>query len=117
MKRHPCLTCGACCAKYRVSFHWSETLTDSHFVPVSATEKLNVHHFVLKGTNQSPARCEQLQGHLGRHVSCGIYENRPSPCREFSASFENGIHDERCDQARRSIGLNSLTQADWDLTV
>ena len=21
---HPCLTCGACCAYFRVSFHWSE---------------------------------------------------------------------------------------------
>ena len=21
---HPCLTCGACCAFFRVSFHWSE---------------------------------------------------------------------------------------------
>ncbi|HOC10952.1 MAG TPA: YkgJ family cysteine cluster protein, partial [Thermomonas sp.] len=21
---HPCLSCGACCAYFRVSFHWSE---------------------------------------------------------------------------------------------
>src|SRR5690606_40667371 len=22
--RHPCLACGACCAHFRISFHWSE---------------------------------------------------------------------------------------------
>ena len=25
---HPCLTCGACCAHFRVSFHWSEADPD-----------------------------------------------------------------------------------------
>lgn len=36
---HPCLRCGACCASFRVAFHWSET--DAHpggITPAALTE-------------------------------------------------------------------------------
>ena len=26
MAAHPCLRCGACCAAFRVAFHWSEAM-------------------------------------------------------------------------------------------
>ena len=38
---HPCLTCGACCAFFRVSFHWSEADPEmGGVVPIELTEPL-----------------------------------------------------------------------------
>ena len=40
---HPCLTCGACCAHFRVSFHWSEADPEQGgAVPAALTEPLLV---------------------------------------------------------------------------
>jgi uncharacterized protein len=41
-------------------------------------------------------------------VTCGIYALRPSPCREFEASWIDGVPSERCDQARAAHGLPPL---------
>jgi hypothetical protein len=53
----------------------------------------------MRGTDHVPARCAALTGKLGQKVSCGIYEWRPSPCREF----EEG--SDACNLARRRHGL------------
>lgn len=113
MDLHPCLSCGACCAKYRVSFHWSETLDTSFHVPIEKTQIVNSHILCMTGTNESPYRCDQLQGELKIHVACAIYENRPSPCRDFKASYEDGHPYPRCDEARQHFGLKPLTPYDW----
>ena len=108
-KAHPCLSCGACCATFRVSFYWAEAVPESH------TEKLNDFYACMKGTNDHASpRCVALGGALGESVACSIYENRPSPCRSFEASLENGIVNERCDRARAGKGFLPLTSADWN---
>ncbi|SLM63139.1 Ferredoxin [Dickeya aquatica] len=42
-------------------------------------------------------------------MHCRIYASRPSPCREFSPSGENGQRNEACDRARAAYGLPALT--------
>ncbi len=107
-KPHPCILCGACCATFRVSFYWAEP------VPENLTEKLTEFYACMKGTNdrQSP-RCVALGGELGKEVACSIYEQRPTPCRSFEASLENGSPNERCDRARVGKGLEPLKAEDW----
>lgn len=107
---HVCLSCGACCTMFRVSFYWGEA--DPAFggsVPVELTEKLNESRRVMKGTNQVRPRCIALAGTIGEKVTCTIYEDRPSPCRAFSVSWENGIHNPDCDRARAVYGLVPVT--------
>ena len=74
---------------------------------------MSLHLSAMRGTVQSPARCVALNGVVGKTVSCGIYVNRPNCCRKFTASFDNGIHEARCDQARRQKGLPALMAGDF----
>ncbi|HET8698328.1 MAG TPA: YkgJ family cysteine cluster protein, partial [Gammaproteobacteria bacterium] len=92
--RTPCLGCGACCAYYRVSFHWGETEPAlGGATPAALTAKLTPHHAVMRGTEYWPRRCVALVGEVGRSVSCGIYAERPSPCRELQPSWSEGAPD------------------------
>lgn len=106
---NPCLACGACCAYYRVSFHWSEA---ERFLggttPTELTVRVGPHRVAMRGTCGTSPRCVALIGEIGRDVRCTIYERRPSPCREFAASWANGTHSERCDRARAAHGLPPL---------
>jgi Fe-S-cluster containining protein len=103
MEANPCLDCGACCACFRVSFYWGEiSPVSSPGVPDEFTEKLNHHRAVMLGTNQKNPYCIALQGRIGENVSCGIYEQRPSPCREFAAGSEG------CSSARKKHGMAEL---------
>lgn len=48
---YPCLRCGACCAHFRVAFHWSEAdFGLGGVVPVELTEKLDAHRLAMRGT-------------------------------------------------------------------
>lgn len=106
---NPCMTCGACCAHFRVSFYWAETdLSSTGVVPAHLTESLPPHRRYMKGTGAVPARCTALCGAIGETVSCTIYEQRPSVCRDFSASWANGLPEEGCDKARAAHGLPPL---------
>ena len=105
----PCITCGACCAHFRVSFHWSESDPSlGGTVPAELTEKISEHLVAMKGTNCSRPRCTSLQGEIGTLVHCNIYTQRSSTCREFSFSWENNVSHDRCDQARAAHGLPPL---------
>ncbi len=42
----------------------------------------------LRGTDYARPRCAALTGTVGQQVACGIYEWRPSPCREFAAGSD-----------------------------
>ena len=75
------------------------------------TEKLNHNLRCMKGSNQVPRRCSGLTGEVGREVSCSIYENRPTPCREFPVYFEDGTPNPKCDELRATIGLPPLPQS------
>jgi Fe-S-cluster containining protein len=46
--------------------------------------------------------CAAFQGNAGSTCSCGIYEGRPSACRQF----EVGSH--ACREARRLIGIEAV---------
>jgi hypothetical protein len=106
---NPCLTCGACCAAFRVSFYWSEAGPEAGgLTPAELSVKLTPHHAAMRGTDKTPPRCVALEGEVGQRVRCAIYSLRPSPCREFRASWANGEHSERCDLARAAHGLPPL---------
>jgi Fe-S-cluster containining protein len=107
---NPCITCGACCAHFRVAFYWSEAdPTASGVTPPHLTTKLTPHRAVMRGTDALPPRCVALQGEIGRNVQCVIHALRPSPCREFQASWVDGVRNERCDRARIAHGLPPLS--------
>ncbi|GAB3387172.1 YkgJ family cysteine cluster protein [Lysobacter fragariae] len=111
---HPCLTCGACCASFRVSLHWSETEpTLQGITPAELTERIDAHQVAMRGTWAKQPRCIALQGDVGVHAHCRIYEQRPSPCRQVEASWEHGAPDRHCDRARTLHGLRALTPEDW----
>lgn len=113
--RNPCQDCGACCACFRVSFYWSEADPDlGGTVPVEMTQKLDPFRSCMRGTDQPNPRCVALEGTIGESVNCTIYEQRPSPCREFGVDWVDGVlvyvpEDlERCTKARAAKGLPPL---------
>ena len=106
---NPCLTCGACCAFYRVSFYWSEANdTTEGAVPVDMTCRVSPLRRVMKGTTGPKPHCIALQGEIGHDVYCSIYANRPSTSREFTVSERNNLRDNLCDRARRAWALPPL---------
>ncbi|MFV6593840.1 YkgJ family cysteine cluster protein [Klebsiella pneumoniae] len=105
---NPCMTCGACCAYFRVSFYWAEADDAGGLVPSALTEPLTPFLRCMSGTNQRQSRCAALSGDIGDAVHCTIYENRPSPCREFAMSGENGEENDACNRARARYGLPPL---------
>jgi uncharacterized protein len=105
----PCLTCGACCAYFRVSFYWGEC--DDAIeggVPAGLTEKLNDFRVAMKGTNCTSPRCIALSGDVGKDVRCTIYERRPQACRDLPFSRVEGMPEEKCDKSRSAWGLKPL---------
>lgn len=98
-----CLECGACCAIFRVSFYWAEAdARMSGRVPEELVTKISPHYVAMRGTDVKQPRCVALEGSIGERVSCAIYENRSSACRQFAAG------DARCNQARAGHGLPPL---------
>ena len=101
-----CQTCGACCASFRVDFHpvelaggafaWGQGVPREMTVPVTA----NIVRML--GTDFSEPRCVALTGEIGQQVSCSIYAERPSPCREFDTEHA------ACNRARQRCGLARL---------
>jgi Fe-S-cluster containining protein len=112
---HPCQNCGGCCAFFRVSFPAQEVSTSLNAVPKQWTEPhpSDPARVSMRGTGNTPVRCDALQGDLGKSVVCRIYSVRPSVCRSFWPSFENGKHNPACDDARAALGLPALTLESW----
>lgn len=54
-------------------------------------------------------------GTVGSESGCAIYDNRPGCCRDFKASFEDGLASARCDEARVAKGLRVLAHGDWSV--
>lgn len=111
---HPCLSCGACCASFRVAFHWSEAQPANPDGPPEAfVQPLRRHELAMRGTEARPVRCVALAGEVGRAAHCGIYPLRPSPCRALQAAWEHGQPSPQCDRARAAHGLAPLSPADF----
>ncbi|EEV2467373.1 YkgJ family cysteine cluster protein, partial [Escherichia coli] len=64
---NPCMTCGACCAFFRVSFYWAEADDAGGKVPVSLTEQISPFHRCMRGTSQKNPRCVALAGTPGKN--------------------------------------------------
>lgn len=105
----PCVSCGACCAHFRVSFFWGECQSAGGTVPDDRVEQITPSRVAMKGTCQPGARCEALHGVIGEAVSCDMYALRAATCREFEASWFDGAHNPACDSARAAHGLPPLT--------
>lgn len=102
---HPCLRCGACCAALRVDFSMYEMQPHGGQVPEGFAEPLTDTLYRLRGTDYARPRCAALTGTVGEQVACGIYEWRPSPCREFAAASD------ACNRVRQRHGLPALRYA------
>lgn len=68
-------------------------------VPEGLTVEVTSTISRMRGTDHALPRCAALTGVVGKQVACGIYEWRPSPCREFAAGSE------ACERARLRRGL------------
>lgn len=108
---NPCVSCGACCAFYLVSFPNQEADNVSGgVVSFEMTGRTNNSRRFMKGTETTHPRCTALDGFIGTHVECRIYANRPSTCRNFCRSWEKGVGNFLCDRARAVYGLNAFSQ-------
>ena len=106
---NPCMTCGACCAGFRVDFDERELQSQGGVVPDGFAEPLVAGLYRLRGTDYAQPRCACLQGKIGERAYCGIYEFRPSPCREFGIMASVGVGDPACNKARARHGLPPLS--------
>ena len=109
---NPCLTCGACCAAFRVSFYWAESdeaVADS--IPEDMTCQVAPLLCAMQGTDQPHPWCIALQGNPGVRAWCAIYARRPSVCREVKPSGQDGVANIWCDRARAIWGLPPLIPA------
>lgn len=112
---HPCLSCGACCAHFRVSLHWSEAEPSlGGRVPPGLTEPVRAHERAMRGTSQVSPRCIALDADIGRYSRCTIHARRPTACASMPAAFESGAPSAQCDRARIAHGLAPLTPRDWE---
>lgn len=96
----PCLTCGACCRTYRVSFYWAEALELG--LPDGLTEQLTPHLSCMKGTNASQPQCVALGKGDAGPMACGVYDHRPHACREVQ------VGDDKCNRARVKHGFGMI---------
>ena len=78
-------------------------------MPVNFTVKIDNSRRAMKGTEGWKKRCNGLNGNIGAHVYCGIYDNRPSSCRGFLAAWENDTVNAVCDRARVTHGLQPFS--------
>ena len=108
------MRCGACCATFRVSLHWSEA--DPALggrVPVELTEPVRAHELAMRGTSRARPRCIALDADIGHRSRCTIHPRRPSACAQVPASWEFGAASDQCDRARAAHGLPPLMPSDW----
>ena len=106
---NPCMSCGACCAFFRVSFYWGETDDcPGGTVPAGLTTAISPHRVAMIGTHHSNPLCIALRGQVGHEVNCSIHPQRSSTCRDFACSWETGEPNPDCDRARARFGLDPL---------
>ncbi|MEW6705149.1 MAG: YkgJ family cysteine cluster protein [Pseudomonadota bacterium] len=107
---NPCTRCGACCASFRVDFALEQLQEHGGSVPDGLAVVLTGSLARMRGTDHARPRCAALVGRVGVEAACGIYEWRPSPCREFGALAPLGRGDEACNRARARHGLPPLDE-------
>lgn len=109
MPEQACLSCGACCAAFRVDFHREDLAGPGKSgVPERLAIRLTQTLYRMEGTDEAPPRCIALEGEIGKSVRCSIYRERPGPCRDFAPYAPLGMGDDACDRARRRYGMPPL---------
>jgi Fe-S-cluster containining protein len=71
---------------------------------------LDPSHSFMKGTESKSPHCIALKGIVGTRVECLIYQNRPSPCRNFIRSWEHNRGNFLCDKARSYYNLQPFSK-------
>ncbi len=75
-------------------------------MPSDYVEPLTAVYSCMQGTNQKQPRCIALDGVVGQQVSCTMYEQRSSSCKEVQAG------DAQCAKARQAHNLIPLIGID-----
>lgn len=106
---NPCLSCGACCAHFRVSFYSGEIAGPTGgTVPAELVTQVAPLRACMQGTEQG-GRCIALRGNVGQDgIQCSIYSQRPSPCRDFPVWYPDGSPNPDCQRLRHAHGLAVL---------
>ncbi len=114
---NPCFECGQCCQKLRVSFYHGEIATNSSDVAdhlsmgtvlPEFTVQLTPYLACMRGTETGKQGCIALSHDAKEGYRCTIYDQRPSPCRDFNIFEEDGSLNPLCDKLRRAAGLSSV---------
>ncbi|AMC37069.1 hypothetical protein VN23_11860 [Janthinobacterium sp. B9-8] len=71
-------------------------------MPARLTIPIHSIYVAMRGTDRHPSHCIALAGKVGEQVSCGIYSQRSSSCKEVMAG------DEQCNKARRAYNLGPI---------
>lgn len=103
-----CTRCGACCAAFRVDFAVQELGDQGGTVPVGLTVPVTAYTSRMRGTDYATPRCAALSGKIGERIGCGIYEWRPSPCREL-APDSDACHRARVRHGIRPTDINPIS--------
>lgn len=91
---YDCQSCGACCA-YSRDWPRFSLETEAEIARIPPQYVNDAVGCMLSIDN----RCSALEGRLGEHVACRVYEVRPIVCRDCMPG------DEECLIARRHFGL------------
>lgn len=87
-----CRSCGGCCA---YSDTWPEFIEDTDGDGIDDA-LIDMDRGMMRCNGD---RCLALVGEVGKDVSCSVYENRPSVCREFQPGTDG------CKQVRKWFKL------------
>jgi Fe-S-cluster containining protein len=104
-----CVTCGVCCNfALFAQVKQSETARLDQFIEITLDGRNNeIPIDAALARNMETGSCVYLIGTLGERVGCGIYDTRPSVCRDFDPGSP------RCHEYRRMYGLEpQLTKAE-----
>ena len=108
-EQSPCSNCGVCCKHFRVSFYQGELDTfPMGFVPIAMTRSVTPFLVCMQGTengaDNGKGRCIALHP----NNLCAIYDNRPTPCREFPVYMRDGSLNPKCTELRALYNVPPL---------
>ncbi|MDE3079210.1 MAG: YkgJ family cysteine cluster protein [Paracoccaceae bacterium] len=101
-----CLSCGACCFGGHDRYIALLPEDEGRPIPPEATVLIEGRRYM----RMEGGHCAQLRLTPERHLSCAIYDNRPTACRAFRAgSFECSMsRKHRGHEARQMQALADL---------
>ncbi len=106
---NPCMTCGACCAYFRVSFYWAEADDAGGLVPSALTRTADPFPALHERHQSAPETLRGLSGGYRRRRSLHYCKKLGlRRVAEFAMSGENGEENDACNRARARYGLPPL---------